>query len=287
MTLTNELETAVALARAAGAKILDFYAREIVAEQKIGVDNFYEPVTAADKAASRLVVDGLAAAFPGDGILSEEEEDAVEIRTQRERVWMIDPIDGTLGFIKKDGDFGVQIGLSAGGRAILGVVYLPFHDELYYAAAGEGAFLIEKGGAPQSLQVSAESDFTRMTLAVSRNHLSPKMARVSQDFGFADITHRGSVGLKVGLIAKRSADLYIHLSPRTKFWDSCAPQIILEEAGGTLTDLFGAPIRYDLHDVQNHNGLLASNGAAHDRTVARLRPLLAEFGRLRVRSKGN
>jgi len=280
--LKKELETAIALARKAGAKISEFYALEIIAEQKLGVDNYYEPVTAADREASRMIVEGLAGAFPEDGILSEEEDDIIEIRAMRKRVWMIDPIDGTLGFIKKNGDFGVQIGLTENGAPVLGVVFLPAYNELFYAVRGEGAFLVENDGEPQRLRVSAETDFAKMKLAVSRNHLSSKMSRVSADFEFGKIIHRGSVGLKVGLIARRAADLYIHLSPRTKFWDSCAPQIILEESGGQMTDLFGVPLRYDLTDVQNHNGILASNGAAHERTVKKLRALLSEFGRLKV-----
>jgi 3'(2'), 5'-bisphosphate nucleotidase len=280
--LEKELETAIDLARTAGARILEFYALEIITEQKLGTDNFYEPVTIADKTASKIIVEGLAGAFPDDGILSEEEDDLTEIRTSRRRVWIIDPIDGTWGFINKDGDFGVQIGLTSNGEAILGIVFLPVHNQLYYAVKGEGAFLIEGEEPPKHLKVSGKTDFRKMTIAVSRNHLSPKMARVSEEFQFRDIIQRGSVGLKVGLIAGQRADLYIHLSPRTKFWDSCAPQIILEEAGGRMTDLFGAPLRYDLHDVRNHNGILASNGAAHDLAVQKLLALLNEFGRLKV-----
>jgi len=281
--LKKELETAIALARKAGERILEFYALEIVAEQKIGVDNFSEPVTIADRTASKIIVEGLAEVFPEDAILSEEEADDTENRMIGKRVWMIDPIDGTQGFINKDGDFGVQIGLTEDSEPILGVVFLPFHNELFYAVKGEGAFLIENEEPPKSLQTSAKTDFTEMNLAVSRNHLSPKMSQVASDFVVKEVIHRGSVGLKIGLIARQIADLYIHLSPRTKYWDSCAPQIILEEAGGKMTDLFGAPLRYDLHDVQNHNGILASNGAAHDSTVNKLRSLLNEFGRFKVK----
>jgi len=283
--LKKELETAIALARKAGERILEFYALEIIAEQKFGADNFSEPVTIADRTASRIIVEGLAGAFPEDAILSEEETDDAENRMLGKRVWMIDPIDGTWGFIKKDGDFGVQIGLTENNEPILGVVFLPFHNELFYAAKGEGTFLIEKDGAPVRLQVSAKTNFTAMNLASSRNHRSPKMHRIIEDFGFKQEIQRGSVGLKIGLIARQIADIYIHLSPRTKFWDSCAPQIILEEAGGRMTDLFGAPLRYDLHDVQNHNGILASNGAAHESAVNKLRSLLNEFGRFKVKGK--
>jgi 3'(2'), 5'-bisphosphate nucleotidase len=285
--LEKELETAIALARTASKRILEFYAFEIIAEEKFGVDNLSEPVTIADRTASKIIVEGLAEIFPDDAILSEEETDDIETRVSGKRVWMIDPIDGTWGFINKDGDFGVQIGLTDGGEAVLGVVFLPFHDELFYAVKGKGTFLVENGGELKRLQVSDKTDFSQMTLAVSRNHLSPKMARVSKDLHIGKVVHRGSVGLKVGLIARQTADLYIHLSPRTKYWDSCAPQIILEEAGGKMTDLFGAPLRYDLTDVQNHNGILASNGAAHDETINLIKSLLNEFKRFRLKNKRN
>ncbi len=280
--LKNELETAIALARSAGKRILEFYALEIIAEQKFGADNFSEPVTIADRTASKIIVEGLAGAFPKDAILSEEEADDADDRMIGKRVWMIDPIDGTWGFIKKDGDFGVQIGLTENDQPILGVVFLPFHNELFYAARGAGAFLLENNEKPKRLEVSGKTNFTAMNLASSRNHRSPKMHRIIEDFGFKQEIQRGSVGLKIGLIARQIADIYIHLSPRTKFWDSCAPQIILEEAGGKMTDLFGAPLRYDLHDVQNHNGILASNGAAHATAVNKLRALLNEFGRFKI-----
>ncbi|HEY0429846.1 MAG TPA: 3'(2'),5'-bisphosphate nucleotidase CysQ [Pyrinomonadaceae bacterium] len=283
--LEKELEIAIMLARKAGARILEFYAFEIIAEEKFGVDNTSEPVTIADKTASRIIVEGLAEAFPGDGILSEEETDVVEIRASRRRVWMIDPIDGTWGFIKKDGDFGVQIGLVDGNEVIAGVVYLPFHDELFYAAKNSGSFLLKNGEAPERLTVSGKTNFTEMNLASSRNHRSPRMHRIIEDFGFRQEIQRGSVGLKVGLIARQICDLYIHLSPRTKFWDTCAPQIILEEAGGRMTDLFGAPLNYNIDDVQNHNGICATNGVAHEDALLKLKPLLTEFGRLRVKAK--
>ncbi len=281
----KELEIAVALARRAAVAILEFYALEIIAEEKLGADNHTEPVTIADRTASRIICDGLLDAFPGDAILSEEEADNADDRLFGKRVWMIDPIDGTWGFIKKDGDFGVQIGLTAGGEAILGVVYLPVSDVLYYASKGQGTFCITHDEAPKRLRVSEKTSFTEMTLASSRNHRSPRMHRIIEDFGFRREIQRGSVGLKVGLIAEQICDLYIHLSPRTKFWDTCAPQIILEEAGGEMTNIFGFPLRYDLRDVQNHNGVLASNGAAHEQAVSSLKPLLNEFGRFRIKAK--
>lgn len=282
--LEKELEVAIALAKKAGVRILEFYALEIVAEEKFGADNFSEPVTIADKIASQIIVEGLAEAFPDDGILSEEEDDLIEIRAASKRVWMVDPIDGTWGFIKKDGDFGVQIGLTVGSEPVLGVVFLPAQNSLYYAAKGKGAFLIESSETPMSLKVSDKIDFAEMSLASSRNHHSPRINRIIEHFGIRQEIQRGSVGLKVGLIAQQICDLYVHLSPRTKFWDTCAPQIILEEAGGRMTDIFGFPLDYDLTDVQNHNGILASNGISHASAVENLKPLLTEFGRLRLKA---
>lgn len=279
-----ELETAVRLARKAGAAVLEHYSSEIIAENKIGADNRSEPVTAADRVASRIIVKGIAETFPEDAVLSEEEIDEKKDRLSSERVWVIDPIDGTAGFIKKDGDFAVQIGLAENGTPIVGVVYLPAWDNLYFASTGMGTYLIEKNTEPKRLTVSDTLELDQMNIAVSRDHRSPKMTRIVEELGLRGEIGRGSVGVKVGMIAERTCDVYIHLSPRTKFWDTCAPQIILEEAGGKLTDLFGTEIRYDLGNVVNLNGIFASNGAAHELILQRLAPILTELGRDRLTS---
>lgn len=282
--LEKELETAIDLARKAGKTILEFYATDFLIEEKVFPDAFSEPVTIADRTASKIIVKGLSAAFPADGILSEEEFDDRE-RLTKNRVWIIDPLDGTKGFVEKTGDFAVHIGLAENGESILGVVFLPLEDILYFASKSKGAWMIEKNEAPKRLQVSGKTDFAEMNLAVSKNHRSPKMNRIVKDLGFKQEIRRGSVGLKIGLIARQICDLYIHLSPRTKHWDTCAPEIILTEAGGHFTDIFGDKISYNTADVHNHNGVLATNGAAHDLTVSRLKPLLTEFGRLKIKQK--
>jgi 3'(2'), 5'-bisphosphate nucleotidase len=282
---TDELNTAIELARLAGTEIMRYYDTEIIAEEKVMPDNFAEPVTVADRLASRMIVQGISDRFRDDAVLSEEELDDQHERISRERVWIIDPIDGTAGFIKKDGDFAVQIGLAENGVPVAGVVYLPFHDLLYSASKGSGAFVSSATGEIRPLSASLQTDFSNMNLAVSRNHRSPKMSRIVEEFGVKNEVGRGSVGLKIGLIAEKVCDMYIHLSPRTKMWDTCAPQIILEESGGKLTDLFGDLYRYDRLDVQNWGGIVATNGVAHDLAIERLRPLLNEFGRLRTKSK--
>lgn len=283
--LIDELETATELALQAGKLILKHYDTDFAAEEKLGADSYSEPVTIADREASRLIVDGLANEFVDDAILSEEEPDDVERRIVTNRVWIVDPLDGTAGFVKKDGDFSVQIGLAIDGKAMLGVVYQPFHDRLLYAVKGGGAFLREKNHEAVTLCTSEHTSIKDLKLAMSRNHASPRMKRVIEHFGFSEIIRRGSVGLKVGLIAEQVCDIYIHPSPRTKLWDTCAPQIILEEAGGKFTDLFGGEIRYNRVDLQNHDGILASNGPVHAAARKHLQTVLVEFGRVPYSSK--
>jgi len=279
--LEKELETAIDSAKKAGAVIVDFYASGCEPEEKIFEDNFSEPVTIADRTASRIIVENLAEIYPHDGILSEEEVDD-KTRLGKARVWIIDPLDGTSGFIERTGDFAVQIGLADAGAAILGVVFMPLQNILYFAVKDGGAFVSENNEPPKLLQVSGKTDFALMTLASSRHHRSPRMSQIVEKFGLKAEVQRGSVGLKVGLIAQQSADLYIHLSPRTKHWDTCAPEIILREAGGEMTDLFGERIIYNTPDVRNHNGVLATNGTAHGEAVRNLRTLLGKFERSRI-----
>ncbi len=280
-TFERELNTALRLALEAGALIRERYTEPIVVERKINADDYMEPVTATDRAANEMIVTGIASEFPDDGILAEESIDT-ERRLSKSRVWMVDPLDGTSGFVARDGDFAVQIGLAVDGASVLGVVYQPVPDILQWASADEGAWMKRGGGSPERLHVSEKSELRRMRLAASRSHRSPRMDQVVKAIDISEEINRGSVGVKVGLITERECDVYIHLSPRTKQWDTCAPEVILREAGGRLTDLFGYPLSYNSPEVQNRNGIIASNNAAHEQIVERLAPLLKEFGRLRV-----
>lgn len=282
--LEKELETAIKLARKASVAIMKIYHEGFEIEEKFVNEYYSEPVTIADKTASKIIVEGLAKVFPDDAILSEEEPDDTARRLSKSRVWIIDPLDGTKGFTEKMGDFAVQIALTKDGAPIVGVVLQPMKNLLYFAVKGEGSFMTKDGGEPQKLEVSKKSDFSDMTIAVSRSHRSPRMTKLIEHFGFKDEFQHGSVGLKVGFLAQKVADVYIHLSPHTKFWDTAAPQIILEEAGGKLTDIFGEKIRYEIADVRNHNGIFSSNGVSHEKAVSQLKPLLTKFGRLRVKS---
>jgi 3'(2'), 5'-bisphosphate nucleotidase len=277
----HELRVALELAREAGAAILDLYDGPLNIEQKASADD-REPVTQADKLANEIIVSRLQREFPDDGILAEESIDTSH-RLDKSRVWMIDPLDGTTGFIEGNGDFAVQIGLTENGECVLGVVYQPLTGVLYRAVRGGGTWIERPDFEPEQGRVSDRREISTMRLAASRSHPSPRMDKVLEAFGLREKILRGSVGIKVGLIIEQQCELYVHLSPRTKQWDTCAPEVILNEAGGCITDLFGRPLRYNHADVQNRNGVVASNGVSHDRIVALLQPLLTQFGRLPVK----
>jgi 3'(2'), 5'-bisphosphate nucleotidase len=275
-----ELSVALDLAREAGSLILNFYEGPLDIEQKSNSDDS-EPVTQADTLANDLIVSRLAREFPGDGILAEESIDT-EKRLDKSRVWMVDPLDGTSGFIAGNGDFAVQIGLVQNGVCVVGVVYLPLKNILYRAVVDQGTYIESPGAPVEQARVSDQKVVSKMRLAASRSHRSPRMNTVVTRLGFKDEIRRGSVGIKIGLIIERKCDVYIHLSPRTKQWDTCAPQLILTEAGGKLTDLFGAPLSYNVRELRNRNGLVASNRVAHAEIIDMLAPLLDEFGRYPV-----
>jgi 3'(2'), 5'-bisphosphate nucleotidase len=173
---------------------------------------------------------------------------------------------------------------------VLGVVYAPATDVLYYAAEEHGAWVErpvpDAAGEVlrERLSVTGETQLGRMRLAESRSHRGPRMDTVVRALGVRAEVRRHSVGIKVGLLVERQCDLYLHLSGRTKQWDTCAPEAVLTFAGGRVTDLWGEPLSYNTPDVWNRNGLVCSNGAAHDEVIQRLHPLLEEFGRRRVQS---
>ncbi len=262
----HELDVALRLAHEAGAEIMGYYQTGLPVDLKAGD----EPVTAADRAADVLIADGLRAAFPGDGLLTEESEDDLS-RLDKERVWIVDPLDGTTEFISETGEFAVQIALALAGEAVLGVVYQPAKGRLFHAVRGQGAFQVHDGQTTR-LHVSAQSDPAQMCLVASRSHYSPFVDLARQALGIARAERVGSVGLKVGLVARAACDLYL-ATTISKEWDLCAPHALLLEAGGVLTNLCGDVLVYNKRDVIECTGLIASNGLAHAKIVETLAPL--------------
>ena len=180
----HELRIALELAREAGAAILDLYQGPLEIEQKASADD-REPVTQADKLANEIIVARLRQEFPADGILAEESIDTAH-RLDKARVWMIDPLDGTTGFIDGNGDFAVQIGLTEAGECVLGVVYQPLTGVLYRAVRDGGTWIERPNVEPERVHVSDHREISTMRLAASRSHRSPRMDQVVQAFGLKE-----------------------------------------------------------------------------------------------------
>jgi 3'(2'), 5'-bisphosphate nucleotidase len=219
----------------------------------------------ADQAASRFITRELKKRFPRDAVLSEEEKDDAS-RLSASRVWIVDPMDGTTEFIADRDEFAVMIGLAIDGKPMLGVVYQPTDNKLYYAVMGNGAF-IDHAGAQHRLQVSPEADPSRLVMAISRSHPSARAQRLRDLLHVQSTLPFGSAGLKVGKICEGIAHLYATLGAGTSQWDTCAPQAILHEAGGRMTDVHGNPLQYNTTDPRNRNGMVASNNVIHERVI--------------------
>ncbi len=271
-SFTEELALATRLAREAGQIVKTFYQ----VSPNIRWKDPTEPVTEADRAVNAYLVKQLGQAYPADGILAEESKDD-PARLSKRRVWIIDPLDGTLEFIARNGEFCIMIGLALDHEPIVGVVYQPIDDVLYAAALGSGGF-IEEFGERFPLRVSKEATPKRLRMVVSRSHRAPLVDAIITRAGIQKVRSVGSVGLKIGLIVRRQADCYVHPNPGTREWDTCAPEIILREAGGRMTDCWDRPLRYNQPDVVRRFGLLASNGPAHPHLVEAVGQVLDEAG---------
>lgn len=264
----QEVEVAQRLARQAGELALRYRSRDnLDVELKPG----NEPVTIADRKASELIIQGLLREFPGDVVISEEHADDLA-RLGAERVWYIDPIDGTKDYIRGLEGFAVMIGLTLHHRPVVGVVYQPTRDQMFMAD-GERAWRKLDNEPPLPLRVSSVQSTADIRLVASKSSRSRKIDRVKSALGITDELNIGSVGLKLALIALGERDLYVNPSPRCKTWDTCAPEALLVAAGGRITDVFGEPLRYDLEDSWRRSGLVASNGLVHEQVIERLRPL--------------
>ena len=263
--MDKELEIARNVARDAGGKLMELYKSDYQVQWK-GYD---DPVTVADHAANEIIVRQLNRCFPDDAVLSEELPDDLS-RLNKDRVWMVDPMDGTKQFIDRVDEFSVMIGLAIEGVPQLGVVFNPVKGKMYYGAPGIGAF-VEEQWSTKRLHVAPTSDPSQMAVALSRSHHSPKVDKICSRLGVTGKIRHGSVGLKFGLLAEGLAHLYIHLGDRTNQWDSCGPEAILRAAGGVITDTRGELLTYNDRDVQNRHGIVASNGLIHEKILEAIR----------------
>lgn len=234
--LLNDVER---IARQAGDAIMAIYARDFTIEEK----DDKSPLTEADDAANRLIVAELEALPGGIPVLSEEDADSFDGADAKGRYWLVDPLDGTKEFIKRNGEFTVNIALIEQGRPVLGVVVAPALEVTYLAAEGVGAFKVDKGGERNAIQVAGRPapDATWQVVG-SRSHPSPDLAAWLEKLGGHDMVPMGS-SLKLCLVAEGAADVYPRLGP-TCLWDTGAAQAVVEQAGGRVETLEGQRLSY-------------------------------------------
>ncbi len=233
------LQPVIAIAREAGKKILEIYDGNFSVKHKPDES----PVTEADIAAHHVIIDGLKALTPELPVLSEESAGDIPFgeRARWHCYWLVDPLDGTREFIKRNGEFTVNIALIEGHAPVLGVIHAPVSGICYFASRRCGAYRQEKGEGPQQIHSRA----TRETpvIAVSRSRCNPRHERLLEKIGAHEVVAVGS-SLKSCLVAEGSADLYARLGP-TSEWDTAAAQCIVEQAGGHITDTRMQPLGYN------------------------------------------
>ncbi|MCB1791894.1 MAG: 3'(2'),5'-bisphosphate nucleotidase CysQ [Gammaproteobacteria bacterium] len=227
------------IAKAAGEQILQVYENAFSVEFK----DDRSPLTAADLAAHRVIAQGLGNLDPDVPILSEEGADIpFETRRNWHRYWLVDPLDGTREFVKRNGEFTVNIALVEHGQAVLGVVHVPVTGVSYVGVLGEGAWKIVGDGDWMPIAVRGRRA-TPTQVAGSRSHAGDSLARFLSRLGPHEIVSMGS-SLKLCLVAEGRADVYPRLGP-TSEWDTAAAQAVVEAAGGRVTDTELHPLRYN------------------------------------------
>jgi 3'(2'), 5'-bisphosphate nucleotidase len=225
------------------------------------------PVTAADLEANDAILADLRAHFPADDILSEETTDDLA-RLQAERVWIVDPLDGTRDFVARTGDFAVHVGLSVGGQPVVGVVYQPVGDRLFWATRGGGAF-VRDGAGERRLAVSSCTSVGAARVGVTRLARTDNLTGFLVAAGLAPRAQDIGASIKMMAVAEGRCEVSICLHGREKEWDTCAPEVIVTEAGGRVTDIDLAPFVYNRPAVAHARGILMTNGPMHDQ-LARL-----------------
>lgn len=220
------------------------------------------PLTSADIASHQLIVDGLKALSPSLPILSEESAHVpFEERGSWDRYWLVDPLDGTREFIKRNGEFTVNIALIEDGVPVMGVVYAPVIDVRYAGIRGLGAWKCVGENEPESISVCPLPEGP-VRVAGSRSHSDERLQAYLDRLGEHELRPMGS-SLKSCLVAEGAADLYPRLGP-TSEWDTAAAQAVVEAAGGYVTDTDLKPLRYNQTDSLLNPDFLVYGDASRD-----------------------
>jgi len=278
----SNLENVIDSIILAGEKIGEIYETDFEVNKK--EDD--SPITKADLESNKI----LRATLENTGIpiLSEESDDD-KARLESEKVWIVDPLDGTQDFVNRTGEFTVLVGLVENHIPIMGLVYIPIKKILYLAEKGIGAFCYDDSKSHWGLkrrfggwslvrkkwkQISVReiNDLGKCLALVSRHHLSGKEKEMLDHLGITNTSTIGST-LKVMEISSGRADVYLTTTNKMSQWDTCASNCIISEAGGKMTDISGHDLIYNTETVKHENGLLVTNGFVHEKTVSKISEL--------------
>jgi 3'(2'), 5'-bisphosphate nucleotidase len=263
MEFERELQAARSAADMAAAVILDLYGRfEKIADAPASI------TTAADRESQEVILKSLAAEFPGDAFRAEETTPALASLAQRgPRLWVIDPIDGTRGFARKNGEFSVMIALVAGSEPVVGVVLEPATGVCTYAVRGGGCWRCDHGGEAVGVRATATSSLTECTLVQSHTNPARGPTLPVQRLKPRTVVETYSAGIKLALVARGEVDVYVSTYDTMNDWDLAAGHVLVTEAGGRVTTLSGDDVRYADASPAHSGGLLASNGHLHAAAV--------------------
>jgi len=251
MELQQYIEPVIELAIRAGDAILEVYATDFDVQEKDDAS----PLTQADMASHRCIDAGLKALTPDIPVLSEEAGmPEFSERSQWERYWLVDPLDGTKEFVNRNGEFTVNIALIENNRPVFGVVHVPVNDKTYIGCAGYGAELRSANADPEKIGVAGETAKPARVVG-SRSHRGSSLDSFLDALGEYEMLAMGS-SLKFCLVAEGAADIYPRLGP-TSEWDTAAAQAVVEQAGGSVLTLDGKPLSYNSKaEILNPNFLV-------------------------------
>jgi 3'(2'), 5'-bisphosphate nucleotidase len=272
MPYERELQAALQAVALADQIILEHYAHFVAIP-----DAPANITTDTDRQSQETILRHLHAVFPEDALRAEETTATLaKVAEMGPRLWIVDPIDGTRGFARKNGEFSVMVAFVDQGHIAVGVVSEPAHGRLTYAVRGEGCWRRDTAaGSPQRCQVTAVADLAQATVIQSHSRNPSQPSRQLQALHPARVVESYSAGIKLVWVARGEADLYLNTYDACHDWDICAGQILVEEAGGRVTNLAGHEPRYGLPGAVQPNGLLASNGILHEPALSALRRLKA------------
>jgi 3'(2'), 5'-bisphosphate nucleotidase len=263
----HELQAALKAAHLAGNALREAYKRfQVVPDAPADIS------TEADRRSQEIILTYLHQTFPEDALCAEEETSTLSQAAHTgARLWIVDPIDGTRGFARKNGEFSVMIAFVHDSRPAVGVVLEPAKDRLTYAVAGQGCWRQDgEDEQPIACRVSTVAELAKATLTQSHSRKPGVRSKQVEALNPLRIVETYSAGIKLALVARGEADLYLNTYEAFHDWDICAGHVLVQEAGGKVTGIGGQELRYGLPGAWQRHGLLASNCTLHDAAITAL-----------------